>query len=139
MLDKPNDNSTKKRLIAPAAVLTLVIGIIVIGIYLFQTPNVFSKTDKSEQQTLGITTDKQEITYSGSDGITALVLLEKTAVIKTSGTGEMAFITDINGVTADSAKNEFWAFEVNGQSASVGAGSYITKNSDIITWKLSSF
>jgi len=139
MLNEPNDDSTKKRLITPAAVFTLVIGIMVISIYLFQTPSISLKTEQPSQQTLGVTTDNKELTYSGSDGLTALALLEKAATIKMSGAGEMAFVTEINGITADSAKNEFWAFEVNGQSATVGAGSYITKNSDTITWKLSTF
>jgi hypothetical protein len=134
-----NNNSTKKHLVTPGAIFTLVIGVAVIGIYLSQTPTISLETNQTNQQTLGINTDKQEVTYSGSDGITALALLEKTATIKMSGSGEMAFVTEINGITPDSSKNQFWAFEVNGQSATVGAGSYITKASDTITWKLSSY
>lgn len=79
-----------------------------------------------------------EISYKGKTNTTALSLLEKNAEIKTSGSGKNAFVTTINGVTAN-PKNQYWAFYINGKSATVGAGSYITKDSDTIIWKLSSF
>ncbi|MGH7234405.1 MAG: DUF4430 domain-containing protein, partial [Candidatus Saccharimonadales bacterium] len=31
---------------------------------------------------------------------------------------------------------KYWTFYVNGKEASVGASSYVTKNSDRLTWKL---
>ncbi|MFZ2125563.1 MAG: DUF4430 domain-containing protein [Candidatus Saccharimonadales bacterium] len=79
-----------------------------------------------------------EFSYKGEDSKTALELLQKTATIKTSGTGENAYVTTISNVAANS-KNEYWQFFVNGKSSMIGAGSYTTKSTDTITWKLSSF
>jgi hypothetical protein len=79
-----------------------------------------------------------ELSYKGEDGKTALELLQKTATIKTSGTGENAYVTTISNIAANS-KNEYWQFFVNGKSSMVGAGSYTTKSTDTITWMLSTF
>ncbi|MBU6389886.1 DUF4430 domain-containing protein [Patescibacteria group bacterium] len=78
----------------------------------------------------------QTITYKGQDGKTALTLLGQHATIKTSGSGANAFVTSVDGYTASSSKHEYWSFLVNGQLASVGAGSYVTKSTDTITWKI---
>lgn len=77
--------------------------------------------------------------YSGQDGKTALELL-KTAypntTTKSSGSlGEQ--VMSINGKEAKS--NEYWQFLVNGTAATVGAGSYVTKSTDMIEWRLTSF
>lgn len=76
------------------------------------------------------------IQYQGIEGKTALEILKSSHDVKTqefSGIGE--FVTTIDGVEAD-GKTKFWAFYVNGQQAQVGAGSYVTKSSDMIDWKL---
>lgn len=77
----------------------------------------------------------ETIQYQGEDGRTALELLEEAADVKTSGSGDMVFVTAINDVEAD-PNTEFWEFRVNGQQARVGAAQYETKSSDTITWKL---
>ena len=74
------------------------------------------------------------VSYQGEEGKTALVLLQENAEVEMSGEGEMAFVTSINGVEADSS-HQFWAFYVNGEQAQVGAGSYVTKADDEIEWK----
>jgi len=127
----------KKRIIISIISALLLIGAIVTAVYLIQSDRVSKDAEQSEQEILG-TNDSKQITYQGKEGITALKLLEQAAKIKTSGTGEMAFVTSINGVVADSTK-EFWSFNINGEPALVGAGSYITKDSDTITWELTSF
>ncbi len=91
---------------------------------------LFSKTKS--------TNNGKTITHNGETGKTALKVLQKNAKILTSGTGKNAFITSINGVKAN-PKNQYWQLIVNGKSASVGAGSLITKDSDTITWELTSF
>lgn len=125
---------TKRKTILIIAIV-LLIGSITTVIYLYKTGVIFPKTEQSNQQSI----DAKEITYKGKDGITALVLLEQVAKIGMSGTGDMTYVTSINNVSADSGKNEYWAFNVNGKAAEVGAGSYITKNNDTITWRLSSY
>lgn len=78
------------------------------------------------------------ISYSGQDGKTALELLKQEIDdVEISGEGEMAFVTAINGIASED--NKYWMFFINGQSAEVGAGSYITKNSDVIKWELTAF
>jgi hypothetical protein len=77
--------------------------------------------------------------YPGQDGKTALELLKgayPSTVTKSSGSlGEQ--VMSINGKEAGS--NEFWEFLVNGTAATVGASTYVTKSTDMIEWKLTSF
>ncbi len=79
------------------------------------------------------------VTYQGVAGKTALELLQSNATAITSGTGEMAFVASINGRSADTAKKEFWSFNINDVSSKVGAGSYITKDTDTILWKIETY
>jgi len=123
----------KKRIIIYVISAIMTIGIIGTALYFYQA-NIDSKL----QQDKSIPVASKQITYDGKEGVTALALLKQKAKIVTSGTGEGAFVTSINGLAAKE-KNQYWAFNVNGEPAVVGAGSYVTKNSDVITWKLSSF
>ena len=123
----------KKRTIVYIISALIVIGIIGTAFYYLQP----TKTAQSEQK-VQVETVNKDITYKGSDGETALALLEKNAKIVTSGSGDMAFVATINGVTAD-PNSEYWQFSVDGKSASVGAGSYVTKNAETISWKLVKF
>jgi len=72
-------------------------------------------------------------------GDTALDLTRKVADVVTSGEGEMAFVTSIDGRAADSSKNEFWELVVNGASSQVGAGSYTVQDGDKIEWRISTY
>lgn len=72
-------------------------------------------------------------------GETALELLKKTNSVVTQGEGENAFVTEINSVKTDSNKKEFWAFYINGKTASIGAGSYQLQNNDRIEWKIEKY
>jgi hypothetical protein len=78
------------------------------------------------------------ISYTGKDGITALDLLKSKADIETVGTDENAYVTTIDDVAANPT-NQYWMFKINGEMAEVGGGSYITKDSETITWELTSF
>lgn len=77
--------------------------------------------------------------YQGQGGKTALALLQASADVKISGEGEMAFVTSINGRRADEGAREYWSFWVNGEMAQVGAGSYMTKDGDLIEWKIATY
>ena len=75
------------------------------------------------------------ISYRGIEGRTALELLKTKYNVETqefTGLGE--FVTAIDGVASNSSN--FWAFYINGEQAQVGAGSYITKSTDLIEWRL---
>lgn len=101
----------------------------IFGFYLFVTP----ATDSNSQTELEQQQDTT-ITYQGEDNKTALELLKAKYDVETQSSDFGEFVTGINGKAA--ASNQFWAFYVNDQMASVGAGSYTTNSSEKITWKL---
>jgi hypothetical protein len=125
----------KKRIIILIVSAVLLIGVVTTGVILYQKGIIFPSSSKTQVEPAKVA----KITYKGQDHFTALLLLQNTAKVKTSGTGTMAFVTTINGIKADSSKNQYWAFEVNGKTATVGAGSYITKKGDTITWELKTY
>jgi hypothetical protein len=85
------------------------------------------------------TDDAPEFSYEGRAGTTALdLLLEADPSAQVTGEGENAFVTAVDGVAAD-PDSEFWALYVNGEMATVGAGSLETEDGDEITWKLETF
>ncbi|GEM_PF-1208967 len=45
------------------------------------------------------------------------------------------FIEEINSIKNNNQTGEYWGYYINGQSAKIGASSYILKNNDLITWK----
>lgn len=128
----------KKQLTTYIVIVILAIGVIAGGFFAYQSFTAKPKETPVVARVCNATNSGKTITYNGAKDATALSLLQKDCDIETSGTGESAFVTSINGTKANST-NEFWSFKVNGEMASVGAGSYITKDGDTITWELSSF
>lgn len=70
---------------------------------------------------------------------TALELLKKTSRAVVKGEGEAAYVVGINGVMADDAKKEYWAFYINSRLAPVGAGSYKLVGGEQVEWKLENY
>ncbi|WP_454729452.1 DUF4430 domain-containing protein [Cellulosimicrobium protaetiae] len=96
-------------------------------------------TDEASDDESSDTDDAPEFSYEGRAGTTALdLLLEADPSAQVTGEGENAFVTAIDGVVAD-PDSEFWALYVNGEMATVGAGSLETTDGDEITWKLETF
>jgi len=94
-----------------------------------------SQTKSGEIGTTPTPAQSSTISYKGVADKSALELLKSKYQVGTkqfSGLGE--FVESINGVKPDS--KHFWAFYVNGKSATLGASSYVTKNSDTIEWRL---
>ena len=127
----------KKKLIIGIIGVIIIAGLIIGGVCAYQSKLAADKK-KEQAQTLIDNTRSKGITYRGKQGMTALELLERNATVIKSGTGENAFVTSINGVAANS-QNQYWAFYVNDEPATVGAGSYNTKPTDTISWRLASF
>jgi len=125
------DRIMNKKTIISIVGAVLIIGGLVTGFILYQKGIIFPKTTQSQQ----ITSPRARITYRGQNNVTALQILERRYRIETSGTGENAFVTSINGVRSDSTKN-YWSFSINDEPATVGAGSYVTNNHDNIVWEL---
>ncbi len=83
--------------------------------------------------------DGEPTTYDASvvPGTTALALLkqvgqENTIAIVTKQYDFGELVTAIGGTEASST--DFWLFSINGESASVGAGSYTVKEGDTIAF-----
>lgn len=129
----------KKQILTYIVIVTVAVGVIVGGFYGYQALTAKPAVSVTTVTTTCDTSDNgKTVTYKGEDNSTALDLLNKYCTTESQGQGQSAFITKINDVTANST-NEFWSFKVNGEMATVGAGSYITKSSDTIIWELSSF
>ncbi|WP_162616381.1 DUF4430 domain-containing protein [Xylanimonas allomyrinae] len=98
------------------------------------------QTSASDGTGLTTSADGTEVSYQGVAGKTALEwLLALDPQAFADGEGANAFVTTIGGRASDQSKNEFWAFYVNGEQAQVGAGSYVMKDGDEITWKLETY
>lgn len=93
-----------------------------------------------KKETIGsqpiLPTTQNSISYKGEEGKDALALLKQkySTVQDTSG-----LVIAIGGRKAESARNEYWAFYVNGKMAQVGPKDFKTKNSDLIEWKIDKF
>lgn len=92
-------------------------------------------SQKQPASNVTISEDKKTVSYQGEEGKTALETLRQRTDVETKTESFGEFVTGINGLVADSAK-EYWAFYVNGAYASEGAGTYIQKSGDVIEWKL---
>ncbi len=91
------------------------------------------EADGADETTTDETT---EFSYEGQDGETALdLLLVQDPQAEVSGEGEMAFVTGIQGRSAEDGQ-EFWALYVDGEMAQVGAGALETEDGQQIEWKL---
>jgi len=84
--------------------------------------------------TVEINLDK--FSYQGQNGLDALTLLKNKTTVEQDNSG---MVSSINGRKADNSKHEFWAFYVNDQMATVGSADYITKDTDIINWKIDTY
>jgi hypothetical protein len=94
----------------------------------------------SASAALTVNPDGTGVSYPGVAGMTALERLQQLdPQAFASGEGENAFVTTIGGRAADDSKREYWAFYVNSELAQVGAGSYVMKDGDVITWKLETY
>jgi hypothetical protein len=74
------------------------------------------------------------LTYRGQDSVDALTLIKKHAQVGVKHYSFGDLVTSINGSQGNGPR--YWTLYVNGKESNVGAGSYITKNSDKIEWKL---
>lgn len=74
------------------------------------------------------------VMYHGNDGQTALDGLKAVAHVVTKQSSYGEYVVSING--SDGGGKKYWLFYVNGKEASSGAGTYVTKASDTIEWRL---
>jgi len=125
----------KQKILFPVLVV-----IVLFGVYLFRpqkqivSPQNSTPPINSISPTQNLLSDQFQ--YQGQEGIDALTLLkQKTNVIQDSS----GIVGSINGRKANSNQREFWSFYINGESAQIGPAAYITKNNDIINWKIEKY
>jgi hypothetical protein len=102
--------------------------ILIFGLWLI-IPNHTAKN-----ATAPATTQSSVISYKGVEGKNALELLQAGHQVEFKHYDFGDQVIAIDGVIPD--PTHFWAFYVNDKLADVGAGAYITKSGDQITWKL---
>lgn len=76
------------------------------------------------------------VSYYGVEGKNALLLLGKYEKFEQASSG---LVISINGRKANEKDREFWAFYINGKTATVGPEAYITKKGDVIEWKIEKY
>ncbi len=131
--------------ISKGALTAIAIGVLVsLGVLTGQnnTSEVPAQTEEVQaeavQQQAEISANGRAVGYAGVSGETALKTLRNLVEVEveTSEFGE--FVTSINGLAANS-DSEYWAFYVNGEPATTGAGSYQSEEGDEIQWRLEAF
>ena len=117
--------------------------ILVASVFIFIAAyfSVFSQKAQVQKESQPVESSRQalpstsEISYEGIEGQRALDILKGSHLVETknfAGVGE--YVSAIDGTYSDGG--HFWAFYVNTKQADVGAGDYITKDGDVIVWKL---
>lgn len=77
-----------------------------------------------------------QISYKGENGIDALTLLKKHALVHLDASG---MVDSINGKKAENTKHQYWAFYINGKLAQVGPAQYATHTTDMLMWKIATY
>lgn len=95
----------------------------------------YNGDEQATEEKITFSEDGRTVTYSGEEGKDALSILKELTEVATDSSDFGEFVTSINGVAAD-PDTEFWAFYVNGELASEGAGIYQTKSTDTIEWRI---
>ena len=114
--------------------------VIILGVFLIKLPK--QTTPPLENNTPVTTVSPltsplvDQFEYPGTKGVDALTLLKQKTTVEQDSSG---MVVSISGRQADNNQREFWSFYINGQSAQVGPASYITKDNDIINWKIEKY
>lgn len=119
--------------------ILLVLVLVVSGFFGIKNKDRFLKFNKENKDfVLETSTQKgiESFSYNGRSGIDALTLLKEKTEVEQDKTG---MVVSISGRKANNEKREFWSFYVNGVQANVGSADYITKNDDIIDWKIETY
>jgi len=105
--------------------------IFLFGLYLLSPLDAASSTPPPANPEA---TTQNEVVYQGVEGQDALTLLKASHSVETKKYDFGEMVTSIDAVAGDN--NHFWAFYINGEPATVGAGDYKTKSGDTISWRL---
>jgi len=124
-------------------IIILIVLTVFAGYFFYQNKSQSTKKSIVQQQNLivylKLVGQADFIKQDVSVNKTALDLTKEKANVKTKGDGVNAYVTEIDGITAQDSKKEYWAFYVNGKMAEVGAGSYKLREGDKIEWKIEKY
>lgn len=107
------------------------IAIVVIGF------SAYAIRHKSTTSTTTSTIVSTDVTYPCISGGTALAALQTKFPVDTKDTSFGKQVMAINHVNP--TDKQYWAFYIDGVSATVGADAYQCKGTETIAWKLASF
>lgn len=125
----------KNKLVLFAVVIVIVLAIFLGFESLRQQPQ--TKSNSQVYNTNSVSQKSLEsISYKGKANINALALLRQNNAVSLDQSG---MVSSINGRKVDSAKHEYWAFYINGKLGNVGSADYLTKDSDLIEWKVEKY
>jgi ABC-type uncharacterized transport system permease subunit len=116
----------------------LVLGLIVVlllagGIYKLTLRDNKTNTSIAPTAVTSTATTSTDITFQGVTGKSALQILEANHKVDVKMFSGSPYVQGIDGLEGDKA--HYWSFYVNGTPASVGAGDYVSKNTDKIEFK----
>jgi hypothetical protein len=118
----------------------LVVVIVILVIFLINPPQKTTPPPINDTPVVTISPTVSPLVdqfeYQGEDGVDALTLLKQKTTVEQDSSG---MVVSISGRQADSNQREFWSFYINRESAQVGPASYITKDNDIISWKIEKY
>lgn len=141
-MNKQKPTATSRNVLVLAA-LVAALGIAVLGVQ--QLANGDWQL-AGETQNQKLTANSQPLTatpnvagartfsYRGVEGQTALELLKENYDVKTTKYSFGEMVTSIAGIEA--GDENFWAFYVNGKMSPVGAGELVTRDGQLVEWKL---
>ena len=95
-------------------------------------------TPTSLSNRLNISNDGARVEYAGVGGETALETLQELTDVDVRITELGEFVTGIAQRSATGG-NQYWVFFVNDQAVRIGAGNYVAKPGDRITWLLKTY
>jgi hypothetical protein len=128
------DMESKKKLVG-ISILIVLAAALLFGAYYLLNPSQkgakeirISVVDENGQALLS------KMVHTDAESLSALLDENKLATFQQSSYGR--FITAVNGVTADPAKQQWWNIGYNGADASVGADDLKIKNGDKIVLTL---
>lgn len=114
----------------------ILVGIAAIGVVTtvyVQDANKTTTDNKTE--TVQVQSDPAYVTYTAIEGKTSLAQLKETASGVGTKTTEYGEYVDSIGALVGGTDGNYWSFYIDGEMASVGAGSYIQKGGEKIEWK----
>jgi hypothetical protein len=120
--------------------LPVFVVIVILGVFLIKPQKQIAPPISNDTPVITVSPtvnpSADQVEYPGVDGVDALTLLKQKTEVEQDASG---MVISISGRRADNNQHEFWSFYINGQSAQVGPASYITKNNDVIIWKIEKY